>query len=611
MLSTMRQKTKVIMVVLAVAFVGWLVFDVGMGATGGGQLQTQDVGTVDGAPIRYQAWLDAYRNAYEEARQQNPGQQLSREDQREIENAAFDRLVQTELLREQYRRRGIVVSDREIGDAVRRYPPREVTTDPQFQTDGQFDFQKYERFLTQTTASRDYLLAMEQRFREDLPRLKLLEQVTSDIYVPDGKLWTIWRDQHDSVSVRALVIRPADVPAQASAQVTDQDLQAHYHAHRDDFQRPARAVVSFIAVLKLPTTADSVLIMTHARALRDSILRGADFAAIARAESADSGSREQGGELPMFGRGQMVAPFEQAAFRLPIGRISEPVVSSFGVHLIEVERRTADSVKARHILLPIARIGARLDTLEARADSLDRLAAEQSSPAALDSAAQLMSLGVEHPEPLFEGVPYVLGRYRIPDVGVWAFEAQPGETSPVVETNGAYYVFRLDSLSRAGVPPLAEVRAAVQVGVTLARKRAAAEAIARDAERRLNSGQTLDQVATALRLTLTTLGPFTRTATVPLLGAATEAVGTAFRLRLGERSRLLSNDAAFFFMEPLRRTGADSAAWVQQKEDQRLAVLRAARQVRVQAYLEALRRAANVKDRRAEVLRPAAQQHTQ
>ncbi|MDO8666633.1 MAG: SurA N-terminal domain-containing protein, partial [Gemmatimonadales bacterium] len=143
LLSTMRQKTKVIMVVLAVAFVGWLVFDVGMGGPGGSQLQTQDVGTVDGAPIRYEAWLDAYRNAYEEARQQNPGLQLSREDQREIENAAFDRLVQAELLQEQFRRRGIVVSDREIGDAVRRYPPREVTTDPQFQTDGQFDFQKY------------------------------------------------------------------------------------------------------------------------------------------------------------------------------------------------------------------------------------------------------------------------------------------------------------------------------------------------------------------------------------------------------------------------------------------------------------------------------------
>lgn len=610
MLSAMREKTKIIMLVLMVAFVGWLVFDVGMGVTGQGQLQTQDVGSVDGTPIRYQAWLDAYRAAYEEARQQNPGQPLTREEQRQIEDAAFDRLVQTELLREQYQRRGIIVSDREIGDAVHRYPPREVVQDPQFQTDGQFDPQKYERFLTQTSASRPFLIEMERRYREELPRLKLLEQVTSDIYVSDAKLWTIWRDQHDSVTLRALVIRPADVVADASVRVTDGDVQAYYDAHQTDLERPARAVLSFIAVLKLPTRIDSVQSMERARGLRDSIIQGADFAAIARTESADSGSREQGGELPMFGRGQMAPPFEQAAFRLPAGQVSEPVVSLYGVHLIKVERRTADSVQARHILIPIARTGARLDTLEARADSLDRLAAEQSDPEVLDSVARLMSLTVEHGPPLYESVPYVLGRYRIPDVGVWVFEANVGETSPVVETNGAYYVFRLDSVAPAGTPPLAEVRANVLVGVTLEKKRAAAEAIARDAERRLNSGQTLDQVASALRLTVTTLGPFTRTATVPLLGTATEAVGAAFRLRVGERSRLLSSSDMFFFIEPERRVSADSAAWLRQKDDQRLAVLRAARQVRVQAYLESLRRQADVKDRRAEVLRPAAQQQT-
>ena len=50
MLSTMRENTKIIMLILAVAFVGWLVFDVGMGGTGRGELQTQDVGSVNGKP---------------------------------------------------------------------------------------------------------------------------------------------------------------------------------------------------------------------------------------------------------------------------------------------------------------------------------------------------------------------------------------------------------------------------------------------------------------------------------------------------------------------------------------------------------------------------------
>jgi peptidyl-prolyl cis-trans isomerase D len=607
MLSTMREKTKIIMLILAVAFVGWLVFDVGMGVTGRGQQQTQDVGSVNGTPIRYQIWLDTYRAAYEEQRQQNPGATLTREDQRAIEDEAFERLIQAELLREEYRRRHILVTDREIADAVRRFPPPEVERAPDFQTEGRFDPQKYERFLASSnTQTREFLIAMEQRWREELPRYKLLQAVTSDLFVSDARLWQMWRDAHDSVTVRALVIRPDLAVADASIRVTDEDLQRYYGAHQDDFRRPARAVLSFVSVAKLPTQLDSAMILERARQLRDSIVRGADFAAVARNESADSASRERGGSLGTFGRGQMVPPFEQAAFRIPVGQVSEPVTTAFGVHLIKVERRTADSVTAQHILLAWARIGARRDSLEAQADSLDRLASEQTDPAALDSAARKLGLDVQHGPLLSQGEPYLLGRSRIPDVSVWAFEAKPGETSHVIETNGAFYVFRLDSLAPAGLPPLAEVLDRVREAVTREKKHAAAEVIARDAERRLNGGQSLDQVAEALRIQTSTFGPFTRTAAVPVLGAATEAVGAAFRLRVGERSRLLGNDEAFFFLQPERLVRADSSAWAAQRDQQRSQVMRSARQVRVQAYVEALRRAAKVKDRRAEVLRPTA-----
>jgi peptidyl-prolyl cis-trans isomerase D len=606
MLSTMREKTKIIMLVLAVAFVGWLVFDVGMGATGRGQYETLDIGSVDGTPIRYQVWQEAFQEAYDQVREQNPGVSFTREDVRSLEDDVFERLVQQELLRREYRRRGIVVTDREVADALRRFPPPEITENPQFQTEGRFDPQKYERFLATPAASREYLLVMERRYRDELPRLKLLEQVTSDIYVSDAKLWRMWRDQRDSVTVRALVIRPEQAVADASVTVTPEDLRAYYGEHREEFRRPAVARVSFVAISKLPTAADSAEIFAFARQLRDSILRGADFAELARAESADSANRENGGDLGTFGRGQMTLAFEEAAFRTPVGAVSEPVLTPFGVHLIKVERKTRDSVAARHILIPLARRGARLDTLEARADSLDRYLAEQANPAVFDSIARLMGLPVTQAPPLIQGQPYTLGRYRIPDVGIWAFEAQPGESSPVIEVTGGYYVFRLDSMSAEGVPPLEEVEAQVAAGARRQKKRAAAERIARDAESRLNSGQSLDQVAQALRLPIMTLGPITRTSSAPLLGSASEAVGVAFRLRVGERSRLLSNEEGFFVLESGRMVRADSASWEAQRNEQRLSVLRAARQLRVQSYLDALRRGADVKDRRDQVLRPTA-----
>lgn len=608
MLSTMREKTRFIMIILAVAFVGWLVFDVGMGGPNRASTTTQDIGSVNGTPIRYQAFMDAYRQLSEQARQQNPGVSFSREEVRDIENQAFNQLVQQELMKEEYGRRGIVVTDREIVDAVRQLPPPEVTQSPDFQTSGRFDPAKYERFLSSNNANtRQYLLAMEARYRDELPRYKLLQEVTSDIYIPDAKLWAVWRDTRDTITVRILVIRPEI--ARDVAPPTDDEMRQYYDAHQGEFRRPARAMLSFVLVNKLPQAQDSVLLVAGVRALRDSILRGADFARMARTHSADTVSGREGGSLGTFGHGAMDQTFERAAWALRVGEVSEPVFTQFGIHLIKLEKKTADSLTARHILTLYQRIGPRLDTLEARADSLERLAADQPHAAALDSAARQMDLAITRGPMLYQGTPYVLGRYRIPDVGVWAFEARPGETSPVVENTGAYYVFRVDSAWAAGTPPLAEISEEVRVAALSAKQRTAAEARAREAERQLTAGQTLDQVAQSLGLQTTTLS-FTRTSNVPVLGTATAAVGAAFRLRAGERSGLLSNDQAHFFLQAERRSTLDSAAWVAQKEAQRAQITRAARQQRVQMYLEGLRRSARVRDRRAEVLRPAARDTT-
>ena len=609
MLTTMRQRTKAIMLILSVAFVGWLVFDVGMGVTGQGSYQsTQDAGSVNGEKVGYQEWLEAERSASEQWRQQYPGVAQSLEEQERLGDEAFEQLVQERLLALEARRRGIVLTDREIVSAVQNAPPPEVQQSPEFQTEGRFDVDKWRRFLASSAIRPEDLQALERRYRAELPKVKLFRQVTSDVYVSDAKLWQIWRDTHDSLTVRALVIRPEDAVSDASVRVTPQDLEAWYRTHQDELRVPALAYTSFVGIPKLPEPVDSAVAMARVRELRDSIIRGADFAELARRESADSGSRDQGGELPTFGRQQMAPAFERAAFSLPVGRVSEPVVTPYGAHLIRVERRTADSVHARHLLISFDRAGARLDTLEARADSLDRIAAEQTHPGALDSVARAMDLGIDRAPPVRRGQPLVLGRFVAPDVSVWAFRARPGETSHVIENRGAYYVFRLDSVQPEGVAPLEQVEARVRTAVLRDKKRAAAESIARDVAGRLARGEDLARVAAALRLPVETIGPFTRTATVRLLGVATGAVGAAFRLRVGERSGVLSNDEGYFFLEPSRLVRADSAAWAGQRDAQRVQVLQAARQLRVRNFLEGLRMTARVENGLQRLRAPAVEQ---
>lgn len=84
--------------------------------------------------------------------------------------------------------------------------------------------------------------------------------------------------------------------------------------------------------------------------LRKRLLGGEDFAKLAKEESDDAGSGAAGGTLGSFGRGQMVGPFEEAAFKLPIGQVSEPIKTQFGYHLIIVDKRenkTFDEVRTQ------------------------------------------------------------------------------------------------------------------------------------------------------------------------------------------------------------------------------------------------------------------------
>jgi peptidyl-prolyl cis-trans isomerase C len=93
----------------------------------------------------------------------------------------------------------------------------------------------------------------------------------------------------------------------------------------------------------------------EAKKLAEKVAAGEDFAKLAQENSGDAGSKERGGDLGFFGRGQMVPQFEKAAFELKKGEVSKPVQSQFGWHLIKVEERrekplpTYDEVKDRLI----------------------------------------------------------------------------------------------------------------------------------------------------------------------------------------------------------------------------------------------------------------------
>ena len=134
---------------------------------------------------------------------------------------------------------------------------------------------------------------------------------------------------------------------------TTKEVRAYYDSHLADFgQAPATVSFKQIVVPPRPTAAASL----RARALADSIARelrkpDASFADMARRFTMDEGSKADGGNLPWFTHGKMVREFEDAAFSLKPGTISEPVESPYGFHVIQVQRVQPGEVQARHILI--------------------------------------------------------------------------------------------------------------------------------------------------------------------------------------------------------------------------------------------------------------------
>ncbi len=597
MMRTMRASAKWIMAIVAVSFVGWMVFEVGMDVTGQGSTRaTDEIATVSGHKITGELFYSAVRNAQEQQRQ--AGNVIyTLDQQRELENQVLEGLVQQFVIEEETRRRGISVTDDEIADAMMNMPLPQMTEVPEFQTDGQFDLSKYQRYL-QSQRNTPFAISLQEQYRVELPQRKLIDRLTAGVAYSDAELWRLYRDRYDSVATKIMTLLPQAVVGNEEVDVSDSEIRAYYNSHREDFEQPATAFLSYISVSRVPNAADSAIALERANSVRAELREGADFAELAARESADSASRQQGGDLGEVQLGTQVGAFQEAAMALRPGMISDPVLTDFGYHIIRLHSKSDAGYHASHILIPIELEGDHLEEVESLGDSLDFHAAEREDPAALDTTASMLDIPVERAGPLTKGSRLRLGNRVIPDAGIWAFESFEGETSNVIETDRSYYVFRLDSLEEEHILPLDEVRDAVTREVMEQKKWEVAEQLAMEVDEDLRTGTSLEDAAETHGLRTITLNPFTRLSPNPAIANEPEVVGVAFGLDVGEVSGPVKTDRAIFFLEPTAKIPADSSAFAEQIEQMREMILREARQMRVQQVVASLMESADFEDNR-------------
>ncbi|MGA2243366.1 MAG: peptidylprolyl isomerase [Verrucomicrobiota bacterium] len=139
--------------------------------------------------------------------------------------------------------------------------------------------------------------------------------------------------------------------------ISDEDARSYYTQHAADFEQPEMVHAQHLLLMTIdPATGQPLTTNTVAAKrrqiedLRKRILAGEDFGLLARQSSEDPGSKANGGELPNFARGQMVAEFEAAAFALKTNEVSEVVTTKYGFHLIKV----LEKIPAKKIDFPTA-----------------------------------------------------------------------------------------------------------------------------------------------------------------------------------------------------------------------------------------------------------------
>jgi len=261
--------------------------------------------------------------------------------------------------------------------------------------------------------------------------------------------------RQEQIQQMFLQVRLRDAPP---AQVSEDEMRARFESASEQLQQRPR-LITFRQVVLRPD-AESVAVEA-ARAEADSLLQlireGSDFAELAERHSDDQGSAAMGGDVGWFRRGRMVRAFEDAAFALLDGQVSDVVETEYGFHIIKVERSRAGERQARHILIMPERTEADLERTQATArdvlerarggESMKELAEEFADPAAPDSLTLAFEQLGELP-PAYSALRTAAAGDL---VGPLTYEAGPGESRVAV--------IRVEEVREAGAYTFEDVRA--------------------------------------------------------------------------------------------------------------------------------------------------------
>ena len=597
MMRTLRERTGIIICIVIFAFVGLIIVEWGADFSGSGGSRSGDaVGVVNGEKIGLKLFQQVLRNT---ARQQPDDQPV---DQGALVREIWGETVSSILLRQQIDKFGITVSDKEIALITRSQPPPVVQNLEVFQTDGEFDVAKYSHFLndpaTFTNArNKSFVMQLEEQVRQQWLSYKLQRLLTETVQVSPPEIRHYFEAQNRKVEAEYLFV-PAGMVNDDEVQVSDGEIQGRYDENKEKYRHPDQIRMSFVIFPKAPSTEDSVGVYEEIANLRSEIESGADFEELARAVSEDKGTAENGGDLGTFGRGRMVAPFEDVAFALEPGQVSEPVITPFGWHLIKVEERLnedgKEEVRARHILLRLKASRQTQEEIFSWAEEFRDRAQREGFESAVGAAGMQPNdsgfLAKDSPVPrLGVGTSWIVNLFLGSEIGTF---------SNVLERDDYFWIAHLTDRRANGVTPLDDVREAIACTLSNEKKSELAGQRLEAIRTQIEQGATFEAAAQAADLEVRTTGSFSRTESVSGVGQGNAFVGAAFRLKAGDVSEVVIMPRGAYLIRVVEQTSVDEAAFDENREQLAQQLLQQRQTEALQTWYAQMYATANIEDHR-------------
>lgn len=560
MLSTFRKFTKVVIWLVVIAFVGTIIFAWGMDITRS-KTQKNVIGTIGGKNIDYPIYQKYLDNLYQ-AQQAKSEEELDDAMVRRIRRQAWNNLVADYLTDQEIQKRKIQETDEEVVNFLRYAPPQELQQNPGFQTNGKFDPQKYMSAMADPNPQAvQFWAQVEAVYRPQLRKMKLQEQIVSTVRVTEDEVRDLFLSTHEKVKADVIPV-PVIKYSQPGPTVTDEDIRKYYEDHKDKYKAEERASLDFVLFPKEATEADWARVKAEAEEYKSKIDKGEDFAEMAKAYSEDN-TAQNGGDVGWFKRGQMLKPFEDAAFSMAVGQVSEPIRSQLGWHIIKLLGRRGEKdsteVNASHILLRVKVSSETIDQAYKNANNL----LDELSGSDLAGAAKKLSLTVQNTG-LFAKVGSIPKIGDDPKITQFAFDQAIGTVSPIFETDAGIVVARVAEKVPAGTMSFDEAKSQAKYELINELSMKMCEDLARKIYAAVKSGTTFAQAATTFGVSLESTDWILRGGYVKNVGSDPVLMGAIFRLTTpGQISDPIKYNRGWAVARLVERQGADLSQFSQ------------------------------------------------